>query len=195
MSDRSKRNIQILVIASMLCFMGPLAAAQKSEEENRLKSLRSIKAVRVQVTDFAADFKAEFKKAGLTEGLLETMTERGLEDAGIKVLQEFEPDASNQTGLLVLTVQAHSPISARKFTMTGEGIDFSAPGGQPAYLFLIKIELRQKVTLARESSVDFTATTWSADSFGIRRLNRLSQVINEQVDQFVKAYRSENQLN
>ena len=128
----------------------------------------------------------------LTESLLETMVERRLEDAGIKILQEFESDKSDQTGTLQLSVQAHSPISARKFTMTGEGIDFSAPGGQPAYLYLIRVELRQKVSLLRDSSIEFTVATWSADTFGIRRLKRLPQMIDDQVDQFVNAYRSEN---
>jgi hypothetical protein len=138
------------------------------------------------------DSTPAFNKAGLTEGLLETMTERWLEDAGIKVLQEFEPDLPNQTGLLQITLQAHSPISARKFTLTSEGIDFSAPGGQPAYLYLVKVDLRQPVVLARDPSFGLTTETWSGDAFGIRRLNRLTPMVNLQVDRFIQAYRSVN---
>lgn len=189
---RYRPNIQLSILATILCLLGTGATAQKSEDMARQNSLRNIKAVRVQVADFTADFKAEFNKAGLTEGLIETLTERRLEDAGIKVLQEFEPDLSEQTGILVLSIQAHSPVSARRFTMTGEGIEFSAPGGQPPYLYLIKIELRQKVVLTRDPTVDLTMATWSADTFGIRRLNRLTQVIDELTNQFIQAYRSSN---
>lgn len=189
---RYRATIHISILAVLLCLAGTPATAQKSEEMTRQISLRNIKAVRVQVADFAADFKAEFNKAGLTEGLIETMTERWLENAGIKVLQEFEPDLADQTGLLMLSIQAHSPVSARKFTMTGEGIEFSAAGGQPPYLYLIKIELRQNVVLARGSSVGLNLATWSADTFGIRRLSRLTQVIDELVNRFIKAYRSAN---
>lgn len=187
---RFKPNIQLSILFTILCLLGTGATAQKSEEMARLNSLRNIKAVRVQVADFAADFKAEFNKAGLTEGLIETMTERRLEDAGIKVIQEFEPDLNAQTGMLMLSIQAHSPVSARRFTMTGEGIEFSSPGGQPPYLYLIRIELREKVVLTRDPSVDLTVATWSADTFGIRRLSRLTQVIDELTNQFIQAYRS-----
>ena len=192
MDQNHKRKIQSCAIAGALCLIVTFSYAFTLEEESRLKSLRNLAAIRVQVSDFSADFKAEFKKAGLTESLLETMVERRLEDAGIKVLQEFESDKSDQTATLQISVQAHSPISARKFTMTGDGIDFSAPGGQPAYLYLIRIALRQKASLLREPSVELTVATWSADTFGIRRLRRLPEVIDDQVDQFINAYRSEN---
>jgi hypothetical protein len=185
-------NVRIVLLVGILCLLGPIAAAQQTEEPSRLQSLRGIKAVRVQVVDFATDFKAEFNKAGLTEGLLETMVERRLEDAGIKVLQEFEPDLPNQTGLLRITLQAHSPMSARKFTMTGEGIEFSAPGGQPPYLYLIKVDFRQPVILARDASFGLTTLTWSADTFGIRRLSRLTPMVNQQVEGFIQAFRSVN---
>ena len=192
MNKRRMRIAELLIMVGLICLIGTNTAAQKPEEESRLKSLHNITAVRVQVVDFTSNFKAELHKAGLTENLLETIARRRIEAAGIKVLRETEPDASEQVGIVLLSLQAHSPISARKFTMTGEGIEFSAPGGQPPYLYQVRTEFRQKVVLARDTSFGLTSATWSTATFGIKRLKRLTEDIKGQVDEFIEAFLSEN---
>jgi hypothetical protein len=79
---------------------------------------------------------------------------------------------------------------------------FVSPGGEEEkievvdikkkYIYAIRLNLRQLVSLKRDPSQEAFSITWQAESVGMRRLALIKDNIKELVDVFIEAYTSEN---
>ncbi|MDH4010340.1 MAG: hypothetical protein OEU55_06445, partial [Desulfobacterales bacterium] len=60
------------------------------------------------------------------------------------------------------------------------------------YIYAIRLNLRQLVSLKRDPSAEAFSITWQAESVGMRRLALMKDDIKSLVDVFIEAYTSEN---
>ena len=60
------------------------------------------------------------------------------------------------------------------------------------YIYAIRLNLRQLVSLKRDPSAEAFSITWQAESVGMRRLSLIKDDIKSLVDVFIEAYVSEN---
>jgi hypothetical protein len=60
------------------------------------------------------------------------------------------------------------------------------------YIYAIRLNLRQLVSLKRDPSAEAFSITWQTESVGMRRLALIKDDIKSLVDVFIEAYSSEN---
>jgi len=183
---------RLVLIVMVAAFMKLDASVLAMDDMKTRATLRGLKALYVQVEHFDPDLKKELKKGGFTEGLLQTVIERKLEVAGIKVLSGEEFQRPDLTGILYVNVRILMPEILKKHTYTIEGERVPKGGPAERYLYTIDVELRQPVSLLRNPVVKGLATTWSTGSLGFRRLSRIQMDVADQVDTFTSAYLSVN---
>lgn len=115
---------------------------------------------------------------GLTRSQLQTDTELRLRKAAIRVLAEQE--AENQGSPLLY-------------------ININASGAKDivgVFSYAIRLELRQRVILERDTSIRVIATTWTITSKGVvgaNKLRNLRQIVADYVDEFINDYLAVNQ--
>jgi hypothetical protein len=60
------------------------------------------------------------------------------------------------------------------------------------YIYAIRLNLRQLVSLKRDPVAEAFSITWQTESVGMRRLSLIQERIKSLVDVFIEAYASEN---
>jgi hypothetical protein len=60
------------------------------------------------------------------------------------------------------------------------------------YVYAIRLNLRQLVSLKRDPAAETFSITWQTESVGMRRLTLIKDDIKSLVDVFIEAYISEN---
>ena len=158
------------------------------------KTLNGIESVVVKVHPVEAEWQAELAKVGLSEIALQAAIEHQLQKAGIQVIAEEASKRSEVEGILNVRLRFNDPEPAKK--------QFVSPGGEEEkievvdikkkYIYAIRLNLRQLVSLKRVPSQEAFSITWQAESVGMRRLALIKDNIKELVDVFIDAYTSEN---
>ena len=158
-------------------------------------TLRGIQSIIVKVHPVESEWRAELEKVGLSESVLQSSIEQQLQKAGIQVLAE---EASNQSafeGILSVRLKfvAHEPAKKTFLSLDDKEEKIETADTKKKYIYALRLNLRQMVTLQRDSSVKAFSITWQAESVGLRRLALIKDDIKSQVDVFIEAYASENQ--
>ena len=158
------------------------------------KTLHGVESVVVKVHPVEAEWQAELAKVGLSEIALQAAIEHQLQKAGIQVIAEEASKRSEVEGILNVRLRFNDPEPAKK--------QFVSPGGEEEkievvdikkkYIYAIRLNLRQLVSLKRDPSQEAFSITWQAESVGMRRLALIKDDIKELVDVFIEAYTSEN---
>ena len=179
----------VLLIA---IFLSDLCLADDKARDR--KTLHGIESVVVKVHPVEAEWQAELAKVGLSEIALQAAIEHQLQKAGIQVIAEGASKRSEVEGILNVRLRFNDPEPAKK--------QFVSPGGgeekievvdiKKKYIYAIRLNLRQLVSLKRDPSQEAFSITWQAESVGMRRLALIKDNIKELVDVFIEAYTSEN---
>ncbi len=136
------------------------------------ETLRRLDGVMVLVEDLSPDVEEH----GLTKSHLMRQVESRLQTANIPLLTNKECFDSPGRPYPYLDVNTHN---------TGIGI----------YGYSIRLEFNQETLLARDRSVETSATTWTMGSIGVvgaRHLPALAEEAISLVDEFIAAYRAAN---
>jgi len=184
-------SIAIIIAWITIALPGVGRADDKARER---KTLRGIQAIVVIVHEVEAEWRAELEKVGLSESLLESEIERQLEKAGIRVLPDEASTRSEFEGILNVRLRFSDPEPAKKqfptFDKKGEVIE--KVDVKKRYVYAIRLNLRQLVSLKRDPTAEAFSITWQAESVGMRRLALIKDDIKSLVDVFIEAYISEN---
>ena len=66
------------------------------------------------------------------------------------------------------------------------------PDPKKKYVYAIRLNFRQPVSILRAPSIQSMAITWQTEAVGMRRLLEIRLVIYNAVDVFIEAFLSEN---
>ena len=156
-----KRLIKLIPV--MIILFSSLAQAQTYKE-----TLKGLKGVNVYVVDL----KPDIEKDVLRRSSIQTDVEIKLRIAGIKVLTRIESLKEPGDPLLCVNVNSFK---------TDVGL----------YAYSISVELNQYVILERDKNIWCRAVTWHSAVIGIvggDNVNRLRDIIKDQVDHFINDY-------
>ena len=170
MMKNKKRWIFLMVILTGFLRLAPYVLAQ--DNENTRLTLRGLQGVSLYVEPL----DPQIEKSGLTKNQTQTDTELKLKLAGINVLTGGEFLKASGHPFLYVDIN----ISMLKTQIT-------------RYLFYIRVELNQEVTLVRTPGTKVSAITWSTGGWGIDfSSDNIRQTVKTQVDKFINAYLAEN---
>ncbi|MGD9335089.1 MAG: hypothetical protein PVJ50_08910 [Desulfobacterales bacterium] len=155
-------------------------------------SLRGIETMYVNVRDINEDVRSEIKAQGLTDEQLEVIIIKKLQSVGIQAFSGYESDKSEKQALLYLKLYILSQELTQKTIRTLDGEKVPRGKVENRYIYSAILELRQHVTLERDSSIVLSAATWSTESTGFRRVKGIHTDISGMVDSFVQAYNAAN---
>ncbi|NWF93199.1 MAG: hypothetical protein HXY46_09795 [Syntrophaceae bacterium] len=170
MVKNKKRCLFVAVMLTGFLSLTPYVLAQDNED-TRL-TLRGLQGVFLYV----GSLDPQIEKSGLTKDQIQTDTALNLKSAGINVLtaEEF----LKASGHPFLYVDMNISILKTQITR---------------YLFYIRVELNQEVTLVRTPGTKLSAVTWSTGGWGIDfSSDNIRQIVKTQVDKFINAYLAEN---
>jgi hypothetical protein len=158
------------------------------------KTLHGIASVVVVVHAVEAEWQSELAKVGLAENVLQTSIEHQLQKAGISVVSEESSSRSATEGILNVRLKFSDPEPAKKaFPGLGKKEDtIEQVDVKKRYVYAIRLNLRQLVSLKRDPAAEAFSITWQAESVGMRRLALIKDDIKSLVDVFIEAYLSEN---
>jgi hypothetical protein len=158
------------------------------------KTLQGIQSVVVKVHSVEADWQAELKKVGFSESVLQSSIEQQLQKAGIQVVDEEASTRSAFEGILNVRLRFSDPEPAKKQfqTLDKKGDIIEKVDLKKRYIYAIRLNLRQLVSLKRNPSAEALSITWQAESVEMRRLALIKDDIKSLVDVFIEAYTSEN---
>ena len=185
-----RRNFLHLSVLLLLSIIPALIQADDRARDRA--SLRGIKTIVVKVHSFEREWAPELAKAGLTEAVVQANIERQLEKSGITVIPEEISKQPETEGILNVRVKFLDPEPPKKTftTSTEEKIERFDP--KKRYVYAIRLNLRQPVSLQRNPDVTVYAITWQTDSVGLRRLALIREDFENVVNVFIEAYLSEN---
>jgi hypothetical protein len=146
----------------------------------------------VNVRDINEDVRSEIKAQGLTDEQLEVIIIKKLQSVGIQAFSGYESDKSEKQALLYLKLYILSQELTQKTIRTLDGEKVPRGKVENRYIYSAILELRQHVTLERDSSIVLSAATWSTESTGFRRVKGIHTDISGMVDSFVQAYNAAN---
>jgi len=167
--DKGKVAIlSVLMTFILFQWAGSLLAVNS---ESTRETLRGLSGVEVRVEPL----KWIIEQKGLTTAQLRNDTELRLRLAGIRVMSSEESlDAPGKPVLYV------NPRVIKQ-------------GSKDKYIFNIRVELTQRVALARVPEVKTTVPTWSLSVTGISpELSTVREQVKELLDVFINAYLSVN---
>lgn len=180
-----------IVILTVIPFKESCLADNKARDR---KTLHGIQSVVVKVHTIEEEWKTELAKVGLLESALESSIEHQLQKDGIQVVSEGASNRSTSEGILNVRLKFSDPEPAKKqfptFDKNGDVIEKTDV--KKRYVYAIRLNLRQLVTLKRDPSAEVFSITWQIESVGMRRLAFIKDDIKRLVDVFIEAYISEN---
>lgn len=178
----------------VLITMNPAAVCRADDRARDRKTLKGIQSVVVKVHTVEADWQAELQKAGLSESVLQASIEHQLRKDGIQVVDEEASTRSASEGILNVRLRFSDPEPAKKQfpAMDGKRDVIEKVDLKKRYVYAIRLNLRQLVSLKRDPAAEAFSITWQAESVGMRRLALIQDDIKSLVDVFIEAYTSEN---
>jgi hypothetical protein len=181
-----------IVLFVMLLSLGSFCQADDRARDRA--TLRGIQSIIVKVHSVEAEWQTELAKVGLSEIALQSSIEHQLQKDGIQVVSEGASNRSEFEGILNVRLKFTDAEPAKKqfptYDKNGEIIE--KVDVKKRYVYAIRLNLRQLVSLKREPSAEAFSITWQAESVGIRRLALIKDDIKSLVDVFIEAYVSEN---
>ncbi|MGD2039115.1 MAG: hypothetical protein PVH28_14585 [Desulfobacterales bacterium] len=158
------------------------------------KTLNGIESVVVIVHTVEAEWQSELAKVGFSENILQTSIERQLQKAGIQVVSEEASSRSATEGILNVRLKFSDPEPAKKEypALDKKEDKIEQVDVKKRYVYAIRLNLRQLVSLKREPAAAAFSITWQTESVGMRRLALIKDDIKSLVDVFIEAYLSEN---
>ncbi|MBW2429805.1 MAG: hypothetical protein JRF56_12650, partial [Deltaproteobacteria bacterium] len=141
---------------------------------------------------FERDWASELARAGLTEAVLQATIERQLEKSGITVIAEEASKRTETEGILNVRVKFLDPEPPKKTFLTAEEDEIKRFDPKKRYVYAIRLNFRQPVSLCRNPQATIFAITWQTESVGMRRLALIREDFENVVNVFIEAYLSEN---
>jgi hypothetical protein len=184
-------SIVIIMALTTISWTDVCRADNKARDR---KTLNGIESVVVIVHSVEAEWQSELAKVGLSEDALESSIEQQLQKAGIQVLDEEASSQSAFEGILNVRLKFSDPEPAKKQFPTDDksGDIIEKVDVKKRYIYAIRLNLRQLVSLKRDPAAETFSITWQAESLGLRRLALIKDDIKSLVDVFIEAYISEN---
>jgi hypothetical protein len=190
------RNIIFICLIAVFFFIFLFSGSfcQADDRARDRATLRGIQSIIVKVHSLEAEWQAELAKVGLSEDNLESSIEQQLQKAGIQVLDEEASSQSAFEGILNVRLKFSDPEPAKKQFPADDtsGDIIEKVDVKKRYIYAIRLNLRQLVSLKRDPSAEAFSITWQAESVGMRRLALIKDDIKSLVDVFIEAYISEN---
>ena len=193
MNIQRKWLFSITIIAAWIT-MALTDVCRADDKARDRKTLHGIESVVVIVHPVEAEWQSELAKVGLAENVLQTSIEHQLQKAGIQVVSEEESSRSATEGILNVRLIFSDPEPAKKkYTALDKKEDtIEEVDVKKRYVYAIRLNLRQLVSLKRDPTAEAFSITWQAESAGMRRLALIKDDVKDLVDVFIEAYVSEN---
>jgi len=189
---RAKHRHLWYLSAFLLIFFLSTVVCRADDLARDRASLRGIKTVVVRVHTFEHEWASELAKAGLEETVLQASIERQLEKAGIMVVPEEVSKKTETEGILNVRVKFLDPEPPKKTFSTSEEEKIERIDPKKKYVYAIRLNFRQAVSLRRTPAASVFAITWQTESVGLRRLVLIREDFTNVVNVFIEAYLSEN---
>ena len=184
---------KIMMVMALFTISASLTSiAPADDRASDRATLRGIQTVKVKVHSWEPEWRAELKKAGLEESYLQSLIEQKLEKAGIRVLPEEAAKRSETEGVLNIRMKFVEPEAARKIYTTLDENQIEKVNTKKKYVYAIRLNFRQMVSLARDPALKALSITWQTESVGFRRLTLIREDVMNVIDVFIEAYLSEN---
>jgi hypothetical protein len=188
-------NLQYHIFIVLFVIILSLGSFCRADDRSRDRAtLRGIQSIMVKVHAVEEGWQTELGKVGLSESVLQSSIEQQLQKAGIQVLDEEASSKSAFEGILNVRLKFSDPEPAKKQFPTDDksGDIIEKVDVKKRYIYAIRLNLRQLVSLKRDPSAEAFSITWQAESVGMRRLALIKDDIKSLVDVFLEAYISEN---
>ena len=188
------KPISVLLISAVLIVALVTEPGLADDKARDRKTLQGIQSLIVIVPPVEAEWQTELEKVGLSESRLQADIEAQLENAGIRVVAEEASKRSEFEGILYVRLRFNDPEPAKKTfkSIDGKEEKIEVVDVKKKYIYAIRLNLRQLISLKRDPSTDAFSITWQAESVGMRRLPMIKDDIKRLVDVFIEAYSSEN---
>ena len=180
-----------VLILTVTLLRTPGLADDKARDRSTLKGIQTVVVI---VHAAAPEWQAELAKVGMSESALQSAIENQLQKAGIQVTPVEASSRSEFEGILNVRLSFADPEPVKKqFPALDqkedliEKVDLKKP-----YVYAVRLNLRQLVSLRRDPSAEAFSITWQTESVGIRRLTLIQERIKSLVEVFIEAYTSEN---
>jgi hypothetical protein len=192
--DIQRRWFSSIIITMALITITQTNVCRADDKARDRKTLQGIQSVVVKVHTVEAEWQVELGKVGLSESALQSFIEQQLQKAGIQVVSEEASSRSEFEGILNLRLKFSDPEPAKKQFPTDDksGDIIEKVDVKKRYIYAIRLNLRQLVSLKRDPSAEAFSITWQAESLGMRRLALIKDDIHSLTDVFIEAYVSEN---
>jgi hypothetical protein len=167
----SKKS-RLIFIGFFIFFLNTASYGLAQDDEDTRPTLRGFPGVHVVVEQL----NPQIEKDGLTTNQLQKDTELKLRTAGMKVLSKEEFQKTLGKPYLYVTVN----ISILRTQIT-------------RYIFCIRLEFNQEVSLLNSPMTVVPAVTWSTGGWGIDfSLENIRDILRKQVEKFANAYLAVN---
>ncbi|MGD9237331.1 MAG: hypothetical protein PVF09_11675 [Desulfobacterales bacterium] len=180
-----------VLILTVTLLRTPGLADDKARDRSTLKGIQTVVVI---VHAVVPEWQAELAKVGMSESALQSAIENQLQKAGIQVTPVEASSRSEFEGILNVRLSFADPEPVKKqFPALDqkedliEKVDLKKP-----YVYAVRLNLRQLVSLRRDPSAEAFSITWQTESVGIRRLTLIQERIKSLVEVFIEAYTSEN---
>jgi hypothetical protein len=188
-------NLQGYIFIVFFVILFSLGSFCQADDRARDRAtLRGIQSIIVIVHAVEEEWRTELGKVGLSEGALQTFIEYQLQQAGIQVISEEASSRSEFEGMLNVRLKFSDPEPVKKQfpALDKKGDTIEKVDVKKRYVYAIRLNLRQLVSLKRDPAAEAFSITWQAESAGMRRLALIKDDIKSLVDVFIEAYVSEN---
>ena len=189
MRNKTRNLTQLSLV---LFFLIPAFVGRADDRARDRESLRGLKTIVVKVHTFEREWAAEFSKVGLTEAVLQASIERQLEKSGIGVVAEEASKRTATEGILNVRTKFLDPEPPQKTFTTAKEEAIARFDPKKRYVYAIRLNLRQLVSLQRTPEATAFSITWQTESVGLRRLALIREDFENAVNVFIEAYFSEN---
>jgi hypothetical protein len=189
---RTKQHRLLHLSVFLLIFLLSVFICWADDRARDRASLRGIKTVVVKVHTFDREWASELAKAGLTEAVLQASIEHQLERSGIAVISEEASMKNGNEGILNVRTNFSDPEPPKKSFVINEEEKIERFNPKKRYVYAIRLNLRQLVSLRRNPEQTTYAITWQTETLGLRRVALIREDIENVVNVFIEAYLSEN---
>jgi hypothetical protein len=189
---RTKQHRLLHLSVFLLIFLLSVFICWADDRARDRASLRGIKTVVVKVHTFDREWASELAKAGLTEAVLQASIEHQLERSGIAVISEEASMKNGNEGILNVRTNFSDPEPPKKSFVINEEEKIERFNPKKRYVYAIRLNLRQLVSLRRNPEQTTYAITWQTETLGLRRVALIRKDIENVVNVFIEAYLSEN---
>jgi hypothetical protein len=189
---RTKQHRLLHLSVFLLIFLLSVVICWADDRARDRASLRGIKTVVVKVHTFEREWASELVKAGLTEAVVQASIEHQLERSGIAVISEEASMKNGNEGILNVRTNFSDPEPPKKSFVINEEEKIERFNPKKRYVYAIRLNLRQLVSLRRNPEQTTYAITWQTETLGLRRVALIREDIENVVNVFIEAYLSEN---